>query len=71
MWKSLQTGWKPPKYCNKEEYEKLKNFLKLREVTYVPIAAVTGDNIVESSPKMSWFKGPSILHILENLFYTF
>lgn len=28
MWKNLQNGWKPPKYCNKDEYEKLKKSKK-------------------------------------------
>jgi len=25
LWKALQKGWKPPKKCSKETYEKLKN----------------------------------------------
>lgn len=28
MWKSIQKGWDPPKYCNREEYEKLKKSKK-------------------------------------------
>lgn len=42
--------------------------LELRDVTFVPISALTGDNVVERSPEMGWYDGPSLLHHLEHLY---
>jgi sulfate adenylyltransferase subunit 1 len=41
--------------------------LGLKDVTYIPISAVFGDNIVEKSPKLSWHEGPSLLNFLESV----
>jgi sulfate adenylyltransferase subunit 1 (EFTu-like GTPase family) len=37
------------------------------EVTYVPISALNGDNVVERSQAMSWYTGPALLELLEEL----
>lgn len=36
-------------------------------VTALPLSALHGDNIVSPSPKMAWFKGPSLMAFLEAL----
>ena len=33
----------------------------------IPVAALTGDNVVRRSPLMPWFAGPTLLHHLETL----
>ena len=57
-----------------ETYQKIKNELvgfssKLtaKDVRFVPISALNGDNIVNRSEKMSWHEGSTLLHILENI----
>ena len=41
--------------------------LGLKNVTYIPISALTGDNIVDISPITTWYEGPSLLSFLENV----
>lgn len=49
------------------DYAEVAKSLGLKDVTYIPISAVFGDNIVEKSPKMSWYEGASLLHFLESV----
>ncbi len=39
----------------------------LREVHYVPISALEGDNVVERSERMPWYQGPPLLELLETV----
>ncbi|GAB3498292.1 sulfate adenylyltransferase subunit 1 [Nocardiopsis coralliicola] len=41
--------------------------LDVADLTFVPISALHGDNVVERSPEMPWYEGPSLLHHLENV----
>jgi len=47
------------------DYAQVANSLKLENVSYIPISAITGDNIVEKTEKLSWFEGESLLSFLE------
>jgi bifunctional enzyme CysN/CysC len=38
-----------------------------RDVIFIPICALHGDNIVEPSVRMPWYGGPSLLHHLEHV----
>jgi bifunctional enzyme CysN/CysC len=38
-----------------------------REITYVPISALRGDNVVDSSERMPWYQGPTLLEFLETV----
>jgi sulfate adenylyltransferase subunit 1 len=40
----------------------------LVEVTFLPISALQGDNVVEKSPNMPWYQGPSLLYHLETVY---
>jgi bifunctional enzyme CysN/CysC len=42
--------------------------LELQDVTFIPVSALLGDNVVQRSTKMPWFDGPPLLHHLENVF---
>ena len=45
-------------------------FLKtvnIHPAAYIPVCAAEGDNITEKSSKMSWYKGPAFLEILDSL----
>lgn len=48
-------------------YDALARELKLPPVTYLPISALQGDNIVNRSEQISWYDGPSLLELLEEV----
>jgi sulfate adenylyltransferase subunit 1 len=41
--------------------------LGLKDITPIPLSALTGDNVVEASDKMAWYKGPTLIELLESL----
>ncbi len=49
------------------DYSKVALGLGLKEVKYIPISALLGDNIVEKSGSMSWYEGAALLDILETV----
>lgn len=51
----------------KTEYEDIAQKLKLKNVHYIPISARDGDNVVNRSDKTPWYKGETLLSLLETL----
>src|SRR5678810_509627 len=49
------------------DYAEVVNSLGLKDVHYIPVSALNGDNIVDRSDKMNWYDGESLLHFLENV----
>ncbi|MBB5394235.1 sulfate adenylyltransferase subunit 1 [Mucilaginibacter sp. AK015] len=49
------------------DYKKLAAKVNLENVTYIPVSALKGDNIVYPSSKMTWYLGDSLLQHLENV----
>ena len=49
------------------DYAEVVKSLGLRDVHYIPVSALNGDNIVDKSEKMNWYEGESLLHFLENV----
>jgi len=48
----------------------LKNFsskLDVKDVRFMPISALHGDNVVMRSKKMDWYDGPTLLYLLDNI----
>jgi bifunctional enzyme CysN/CysC len=41
--------------------------LDVQDVTFIPISALHGDNVVERSENMDWYEGPSLLYHLEHV----
>ena len=41
--------------------------LDIQDVTFIPISALHGDNVVERSQNMSWYEGPPLLYHLEHV----
>ncbi len=41
--------------------------LGLKDITPIPLSALTGDNVVDASDKMDWYKGPTLIELLESL----
>jgi sulfate adenylyltransferase subunit 1 len=49
------------------DYQAMATKLELGEVTYIPVSALKGDNIVHESVNMIWYKGKSLLDHLETV----
>jgi bifunctional enzyme CysN/CysC len=41
--------------------------LNVHDITFIPISALHGDNVVERSTHMPWYQGPSLLYHLEHV----
>ncbi|MBU6158954.1 MAG: 50S ribosome-binding GTPase [Bacteroidetes bacterium] len=50
-----------------KDYEGVAQQLGLKEVTYIPMSALQGDNIVDASPKTPWYTGKPLLQFLEEV----
>jgi sulfate adenylyltransferase large subunit len=50
-----------------EEFTAFATKLQVGDLTFIPISALHGDNVVQRSANMPWYEGPSLLHHLEHL----
>ena len=41
--------------------------LDVHDITFIPISALHGDNVVDRSERMPWYEGPSLLYHLEHV----
>ncbi|MBA5690158.1 sulfate adenylyltransferase subunit 1 [Rugamonas apoptosis] len=41
--------------------------LGLKDITPIPLSALTGDNVVDKSDKLAWYQGPTLIELLESL----
>ncbi len=51
----------------KDEFTAFAAKLAVGDLTFIPVSALHGDNVVDRSANMPWYDGPSLLHHLENL----
>lgn len=52
----------------KQEYLDFSAKLNVHDITFVPISALNGDNVVNTSDvNMPWYEGVTVLHYLENV----
>ncbi|MFD2146816.1 sulfate adenylyltransferase subunit 1 [Mucilaginibacter antarcticus] len=49
------------------DYKALAQKVGLKNVHYIPVSALKGDNIVNNSTNMPWYTGESLLHFLETV----
>ena len=52
------------------EYSEVAKQLGLKDVTYIPISALNGDNIVDRSQLITWYDGKPLLEFLEEVEIT-
>jgi bifunctional enzyme CysN/CysC len=50
-----------------EEFTSFAAKLEVTDLSFVPISALHGDNVVQRSANMPWYDGPSLLHHLEHV----
>jgi sulfate adenylyltransferase subunit 1 len=48
-------------------YGEFAQTLGLKDITAIPLSALTGDNVVEKSANMAWYQGPTLIELLESL----
>lgn len=49
------------------DYLKLAGQLDIPDIHFVPVVALTGDNVVQKSTNMPWFRGRTLMNYLETL----
>lgn len=49
------------------EYQNFATSLGLKDITAIPLSALTGDNVVEQSANTPWYSGPTLIDLLESL----
>ncbi len=52
----------------KNEFMKISHKLDVKDIRFVPISALKGDNVVLRSKVMDWYDGATLRHILENIY---
>ncbi|HEV2241622.1 MAG TPA: GTP-binding protein, partial [Streptosporangiaceae bacterium] len=50
-----------------EEFTSFATKLEIGDLTFIPVSALHGDNVVQRSASMPWYDGPSLLHHLEHV----
>ncbi|KJS06581.1 MAG: sulfate adenylyltransferase [Flavobacteriales bacterium BRH_c54] len=51
----------------KKDLEAFSSKLEVRDIHFVPISALKGDNVVNKSENMSWYQGSTLMYLLENI----
>src|SRR5689334_15574761 len=50
------------------DYQSFAARLDLPDVHFLPLSALKGDNVVAPSKSMSWYNGPTLMHLLETVY---
>ena len=50
-----------------DDFKAIASRLDLKEVQYIPISALSGDNVVNTSETMPWYTGTALLPLLETI----
>jgi bifunctional enzyme CysN/CysC len=51
----------------REEFRSFAMKLEVNDLTFVPISALTGENVVSHGEAMPWYDGPALLRLLEGI----
>ena len=51
----------------KDDFEKFASKLDVKDVSFIPISALKGDNVVNRSENMDWYEGSTLMYYLENV----
>ncbi|MDA3821987.1 MAG: GTP-binding protein [Bacteroidales bacterium] len=52
------------------DFESIQELLHIKDVRFIPISALKGDNVVDKSEEMAWYTGPTLLELLETIDIT-
>jgi sulfate adenylyltransferase subunit 1 len=48
-------------------YREFAETLGLKDITPIPLSALSGENVVSKSDKLAWYQGPTLIELLESL----
>lgn len=51
----------------RQKFESFASKLDIKDVSFIPISALKGDNVVDRSENMPWYEGATLLYYLENV----
>ncbi len=51
----------------RQEFSQFSAKLDVKDIHFIPISALHGDNVVDRSSKMPWYEGTTLLYYLENV----
>ncbi len=51
----------------RSDYEQFSSKLQIVDVQFIPVSALSGDNVVDKSSNMPWYGGSTLLYVLENI----
>jgi bifunctional enzyme CysN/CysC len=61
-------GWSSSRFDEiREEFRRFAMKLDVADLTFVPVSALHGDNVVHRSASMPWYEGTALLHQLEEV----
>ncbi|MCY7362233.1 MAG: GTP-binding protein, partial [Ignavibacteria bacterium] len=49
------------------DYKNFASKLEVKDIQFIPISALAGDNVVDRSENMDWYEGSTLLYLLENI----
>jgi sulfate adenylyltransferase subunit 1 len=50
-----------------QEFKEFSSKLDIKDVQFIPISALVGDNVVNRSEKMDWYEGSTLMYLLEHV----
>ena len=60
--------WSEARYREiEQDFRAMAGSFNFAQVTIIPVAALTGDNVVKRSARMPWYAGPTLLEHLESV----
>ncbi len=61
-------GWSEERFLEiRDQFESFLPRLEMRDVKFIPVSALAGDNVVDPSTNMPWYPGPTLLGHLESV----
>jgi sulfate adenylyltransferase subunit 1 len=51
----------------KKDLEAFSSKLNVKDIHFVPLSALKGDNVVNKSENMDWYQGSTLMYLLENI----
>ena len=61
-------GWSKDTYEKiRADFESFASRFEITDITFIPMSALNGDNVVTRSENMPWYQGTSLLHHLEHV----
>ncbi len=51
-----------------QDFKEFASRLEIADMSFIPVSALHGDNVVEKNDNMPWYQGPTLLYHLENVY---